>query len=193
MDKPTFEDIVHNHGRFIRGKLLRLGVGPRDLDDLTQDVLHVVARRLADFDPARAPTPQDALRGWLSAICERQASGYRRARHRSAEVFRENAELDRVPGPDRGAEARSLAAERVSLVLSLVDRLEHGRRAVVVAYCLQEIAMPEVAILLGIPFNTAWNRLRLAVRDLRDGFARAAMASPEARPRPRARAASREA
>lgn len=65
------------------------------------------------------------------------------------------------------AEDAMVAAERAALLSALLDRLEPHRRAAVVAYELDGLAMVEVAAAQRIPLNTAWNRLRLGREDLR--------------------------
>ena len=65
------------------------------------------------------------------------------------------------------AEDAMVAAERAALLSALLARLEPRRRAVVVAYELDGLAMVEVAAAQRIPLNTAWNRLRLGREDLR--------------------------
>lgn len=66
--------------------------------------------------------------------------------------------------------------ERAALLATLLARLEPRRRAVVMAYELEGVAMVDVAAAQGIPLNTAWNRLRLGREDLRAAARRAANA-----------------
>lgn len=183
MDKPTFEDIVFAHSGFIHRTLAQLGVRSPDLDDVAQEVLRGVARGLAAFDPALAAAPDDAVTAWLFGICDRQAASYRRTHRRLAALSREIEALPGGPSAEPCAEDRCLSAERVSVLLELIGKLESSRRAVVVAYAMEERPMSEVARSLGVPLNTAWNRLRLGIQDLREAFAARAMAAARARHR----------
>lgn len=172
MEKPTFETIVLEYGPFIRRTLAQLGVASRDLGDVEQEVLRGVNRGLPAFDPELSANPSNALRGWIFAICERQAANHRRARRRRSELLFTNDELDTEPGIGPGSEERLIAEQHRAILLYLLDRLEPHRRAVIVAYELEGIPMADVAAAFAIPVNTAWNRLRLAREDLREAWER---------------------
>jgi RNA polymerase sigma-70 factor (ECF subfamily) len=172
MQKPTFESIVREHGPFIRRTLAQLGVPSADLSDVEQEVLRGISRGLPTFDPELSESPSNALRGWLFAICERQAANHRRARLRRGELLLGNDELDSAPGDGPTSEERLIGAQQRAIVLRLVDELEPQRRAVIVAYELDGIPMAELAAMFAIPVNTAWNRLRLAREALREAWQR---------------------
>src|SRR5947209_5368345 len=94
IEKPTFQRIVRDHASFIRRTLAQLGVCARDLADVEQEVFRGVNRGLPAFDPALAPNPENAVRGWLFGICERQAASHRRQEMRRAEVLYATEDLD---------------------------------------------------------------------------------------------------
>ncbi len=172
-EKPSFERIVAEHGSFVRRTLAQLGVPTRCLADVEQEVYRGVHRGLPTFDPALAPQPEGAVRSWLFGICERQAASQRRSEMRRSEVLVTVDDLDTAQDvPD--TEESLIEAERKALLHRLLDTLEPRRRAVVVAYELEGIPMTEVAAAVGIPVNTAWNRLRLAREDLRTAWGRLA-------------------
>jgi RNA polymerase sigma factor (sigma-70 family) len=172
MDNPTFESIVDEHGPFIRRTLAQLGVASRDLCDVEQEVLRGVNKGLPTFDPELSADPSNALRGWLFVICERQAANHRRARLRRRELLTANDELDGATAGGLDSEERLIAEERRAILMNLLDQLEPLRRAVIVAYELEGIAMADLAAAFAIPLNTAWNRLRLAREDLREAWER---------------------
>jgi RNA polymerase sigma-70 factor (ECF subfamily) len=172
MEKPTFESIVLEHGPFIRRTLAQLGVASADLKDVEQEVLRGIHRGLSVFDPELSESPSNALRGWLFAICERQAANHRRARLRRGELLLGNDELDTSPGSGPSSEERLVAEQHRVILLRLVDKLEPQRRAVLVTYELEGLPMADVAAAFAIPVNTAWNRLRLAREDLREAWKR---------------------
>jgi RNA polymerase sigma factor (sigma-70 family) len=171
VEKPTFERIVEEQSGFIRRTLSQLGVCTRDLEDVYQGVLRGVDKGLAAFDPSLASTPENSVRSWLFGICSRQAASYRRTVRRRAEVLCEAEGLEICDGSP-GAEERWIEAEQRALLAELLASTSADRRAVVVAYKIEETPMDEVARSLRIPVNTAWNRLRLGLRDLRAAWAR---------------------
>lgn len=172
MEKPTFEDIVSQHGRWMRTVLFRMRVGGADLEDVLQHVLFGVARGLPSFEPRWAETPEGALSAWLRAICKRQAASFRREKRRRHELVRETTELDEMDSRSPSPEERLHVCEREVSLRAALDELLPDRRAVIVAYELEGAAMADVAIACGIPVNTAWNRLRLARQDMRAALER---------------------
>jgi len=143
---------------YVWHSLRRLGVRPADLEDLTQEVFLRAFRSFADYDPARP------LRPWLFAIAYRLAADHRQlARHRyevgaetSAGVPIDSA--DTAPGPDAALERRRAQA----LTLQALEAVALDRRAVFVLHELNGHTIPELAVALEIPLNTAYSRLRLA-------------------------------
>ncbi|HXU68008.1 MAG TPA: RNA polymerase sigma factor [Polyangia bacterium] len=149
---------------YVWSTLRRLGVQERDLDDLCHDVFVIVFRNLAVYD-ARRP-----IRPWLFGIAFRVASDYRRsARHR-----REVAGTTReVVCPAPPADEVMLQRERQRLVLRALETLELDRRAVFVMHDIDGHVMPDIAVALGVPLNTAYSRLRLARADFAEAVRRA--------------------
>ena len=124
------------------------------------------------FDPSRSVKSESAVRGWIFGICERQAARSRRSEAKRGELVCCPVELDGAASGAPHAEERMLEQEQLGLLSMLLAGLETHRRAVVVAYELEELPMAEVATLLDIPLNTAWNRLRLGRDDLRAAWRR---------------------
>jgi RNA polymerase sigma-70 factor (ECF subfamily) len=150
---PDFQAVYRAEFSYVWKTLRRLGAPPRDLDDLTHDLFVVVYRRLSDYDATRP------LRPWLFGIAVRVMSDYRR----SARRIREPLETHAEPPPEAPiAEEATVAAEARSLLIQALDSLDLDRRAVFVMHELDELPIPEVAVSLGIPVNTAYSRLRLA-------------------------------
>lgn len=124
------------------------------------------------FDPTLAADPTKAIRSWLYSICERQAANYRRNRLRRRELLTSHLELDETEARELSGEEQLILEERRVALMAALDELEPQRRAVLVAYELEDIPMAEIAIAFSVPINTAWNRLRLAREDLRAAWSR---------------------
>ena len=86
-DSDAWTRLVELYGPLIRGWLVRHGADQKDVDDVVQDVLTVVLRRLPEFERRH----QGAFRGWLRAITANCVREHWR---------REN----RQPGPVGGSE-----------------------------------------------------------------------------------------
>lgn len=155
-----FRAMYDAHVDFVWRNLRRLGVGPSDVDDRTQEVFVVAHRRLATFED-RGHGP----RAWLYQIVLRVASDARRHRRRHPEDPDGGGAGDRqtVEPPQARAIARREAIDRLDRALAQV---EVGRRAVLVLHEIEEMTAPEIAESLGVPLNTVYSRLRVARLEL---------------------------
>ena len=154
MEHAQFAALVRDNIAFIIKALHRFGVPAADLEDVAQEVFHGAYRSLPGDKPSGA-----RIRTWLYRIAYNQSRSFlNRARHgrealESPECFDE-AIVDDEPD----AEQRLIEEEARRLVLALINLVEPNRRAVFVAYQIEEMTMQEVAMLLGIPIGTAWSR-----------------------------------
>jgi RNA polymerase sigma factor (sigma-70 family) len=171
-EKPTFEDVVREHGSFIRRTLSQHGFRAHALEDVEQEVFRGIAKGLPTFEPHLASNPASAMRGWLFGICQNQAASHCRVESRRGEVLCTEEDLPSVRSSAPIAEEILLEAERKTLLHELLAMLEPRRRAVIVAYELEGIPMPDIALGMSIPVNTAWNLRRLAREDLRAAWLR---------------------
>ncbi|MBS2020035.1 MAG: RNA polymerase sigma factor [Deltaproteobacteria bacterium] len=148
-----FEAVFEAELGYVWTSLRRLGVQPRDLEDVAHEVFLKAYGAFASYDPTRP------IRPWLFAFAFRLASDYRRlARHRTSLYGDEDPAADDRPD----AEQALLQRQREELVSRALESLEMDRRAVFVLHELDEQPMPVVAEMLGIPLNTGYSRLRTA-------------------------------
>ncbi len=153
-----FRALFDDYLPYVFHTLRRLGVPPRDLEDMTHEVFLRVHQRRDHYDPARP------VRAWLFGFALRVAAGYRRLsrnRHELLEAGPEQAD-DNPTAVDR-----LVQNENLDLAFAALSSLELDRRAVFILHELDGYAIPEVAKTLGIPLNTAYSRLRLARADFR--------------------------
>ncbi len=155
-----FAEIFRQHARYLWRALLGLGVRAADVDDVCQEVLLVVHRRLPEFDGR-------ALRSWLYAICLRAASEYRRsARVRREVSVAEPPEAELAHGTLEDVQMRDLWRR----LLDGLDRLDEDKRAAFVLYEIEELTVREVADAMGCPLQTAYSRLHAARAHMREYF-----------------------
>ena len=154
---PDFPSMYRSEFSYVWKTLRRLGAPPQDLEDLVHDLFVVVHRHFCDYDPARPVRP------WLFGIAVRVVADFRRSPRSTREILGKIAEpVDSAPTPHErleGAEARAM-------LMKALDGLDLDRRAVFVMHELDELPVPEIAIALAIPLNTAYSRLRLARADV---------------------------
>jgi len=139
---------------------MNLGVPAHEAQDLCQEVLLTVHRKLPDFDG-------QSLRGWLYGICVRMASDYRR----SARVRREV--VSEAP-PDAGIEASQGdeldRKRRLARLLAALELLDEGKRAAFVLHEVEGLTLAEVAEALQTPLQTVYSRIRAAHALIRRAF-----------------------
>ena len=156
---PDFRAVFEAEFSYVFNTLHRLGVRRPDLEDLTHEVFVAVHRALADYDPARP------LRPWLFGIAFRVASDDRRRAHHRREAPGDHAAEAADARPP--ADEVLASAQARQLLLEALDEVELDRRAVLVLHEIDGHSVPEVALALSIPVNTAYSRLRLGLVDLR--------------------------
>ena len=149
---PSFPEIFQQHAQFLWRTLMNLGVPGHEAQDLCQEVMLTVHRKLADFDG-------QSLRGWLYGICVRVASDYRR----SARVRREV--VSDTP-PDQVVEAlqgEALDQKRhLTRLLAALDQLDESKRAAFVLHEIEGLTLTEVSVALQTPLQTVYSRIRAA-------------------------------
>lgn len=158
-----FRAVYRAEFQYVFRSLRRLGVRSADIEDLAHDVFLAVYRRWADYDRARA------LRPWLFGFAYRVASDHRRlSRHRYEMGGVEVEPIDSALLADE-----QLAAEQTrKAVLAALDTMEFDRRAILVMHDLDGHSVPDIALGLSVPLNTAYSRLRLARKDFETAIRR---------------------
>lgn len=147
------EDLVRAHfesaWRFVR----RLGIPEHDVDDVMQEVILVVARKLESISVG-------SEHAFVMSTAYRVASDLRRARGRRSAVdvddLRELA--DALPGPDALTDQHR--ARR--LLEQVLETMPIELRAVFVLYELEGSTMAEIAETLSLAPGTVASRLRRA-------------------------------
>jgi RNA polymerase sigma-70 factor (ECF subfamily) len=135
--------------------LQRLGAGPREVEDLAQEVFVVLHRNWSTLDLSRP------LRPYLFGVAFRVVCAHRRRRAREIP----HPALD---APDAGSSPESLlqSKQSVGLLMAALERVPLPRRAVVVMHDLDGVPIAEVATRMSITRFGAYARLRKARKEL---------------------------
>lgn len=163
VEETEFRAIYQAQFGYVFNSLRRLGVPTRDLEDLAHDTFVTAWRRRDTFEAGRAVRP------WLFGIAFRLASDFRKmARHRH-EVGDDGQDVSsEAPSPDETIDS----AKGRQLVLEALESLDLDRRAVFILHEIDGQPIPEVALALGTPLNTAYSRLRLGRKDFAEAIQR---------------------
>ena len=145
---------MQEHFDFVWRSLRRLGLNQADADDAAQEVFLVASRKLASI---AAGSERSFLFGSALKIAStRRRSLRRRPELADAEV--EDRDEQSAPGPERLTEL-SRARELLQAVL---DDMALELKAPFVLFELEELTVPQIAELLGLPPGTVSSRLRSA-------------------------------
>lgn len=151
--RPTLSAVYEAHFDYLCHTLRRLGVAPRNLEDVAHDVFLIVHRQLSTYDPTRP------IRPWLFGIAYRVARDHKAKASVQREVHSELPERA-ASGP---SQEEALDAERRrELATRALAGLSEDDRAVVILCDIDGASGPDAALVLGIPLNTVYSRLRVA-------------------------------
>jgi RNA polymerase sigma-70 factor (ECF subfamily) len=147
----TFRAFYAEHFAFVWRCLGALGVPAAGQDDAAQEVFVVVHRRLPEF------RGESSVRTWLYGIVRNVSANVRRSQRRKGGLAElQGDEQSEQPDPLRNLETR----EAADFVQRFMSRLDDDKRDLFVLALVEQLSMPEIAPVLGVPLNTAYTRLR---------------------------------
>jgi RNA polymerase sigma-70 factor (ECF subfamily) len=153
--------IYREHFEFVWRSLRRLGAPEHALEDATQDVFLVAARRIDEFEG------RSSVRTWLFGIAMRVVRGQRRT------AWRHRRKVDALAAaPAESPQDPIAQRDAQRLLLALLDQLDDDKRAVYVLAELEGMTVVEIAEGLGTNVNTIYTRLRAARLQLRAAAAK---------------------
>lgn len=153
-DREALEALLRSVQPSLRRYLTGLA-GATDADDLLQDVLVIVARRIGALDDPKL------FRAWAFRIASREAFRHLRKRRLFADRHEDAAQLAELPMPEvRPSE------ERLRELLA-TDTISPASRAVLMLHFEEELSLPEVAAILDIPLGTVKSRLAYGLSSIR--------------------------
>jgi RNA polymerase sigma factor (sigma-70 family) len=154
------EQIFHRHLDAVWRTARDLGVMPRDLEDVVQEVMIVCVRRLADIEPTRE-------RPFLLATTAKLAANYRRGRRRRPADPVESVEdiegqaLDRCLGGDSPAVALEHKRE-LERVQAALEQMTEPQRVAFTLFEIEGLTAREIADQLGLTEPVVFARVQRA-------------------------------
>ena len=169
MDLATFSAIYAREFRYVWMNVRRMGVPPRDVPDVTHDVLFAVFKNLWKYDAERP------FRPWLFGVLIRVTSDHLRLARNHREVLDQVPEtVDPASLPDVTIELR----EQWRIVDEGLRRLDVRRRVILIMHDLDGHTAKDIAQVLGLSLNTVFSRLRSARLLLASAAIRATSEAP---------------
>lgn len=153
--------IVRRHLDAVWRTARDLGVPERDLDDVVQEVMVVVVRRLDAIEAERE-------RAFVLGATARVAANWRRRRRRHPEELTDS--LDDVAGLDvpagraafAGPEQACERSEKLRLLGRALQQMPEPLRVAFTLFELEQLTAKEVAEQLGVPSSVVFSRVRRA-------------------------------
>ena len=133
-------------------------VGADDADDILQDVLVIVSRKLYWLERP------ELFRAWAFRIASRAAFRYLKKRRRWSDASVDESALEDIAAP-----VVDVADNRLTELLDS-PALSPASRAVLVLHFREEMPLAHVAAVLEIPLGTAKSRLAFGLKILRKEF-----------------------
>ena len=150
----SIRTLLSEHHASIWRLLRRFGVPPASVDDATQEVFWIAARRLADITPG-------SEHAFLFGVAIRVAADARRVHQRNRELTGTD-KLDRAQDASPNAEELLDQHRARGLLDDVLDDMPEDLRTAFVLFELEEMEIQEIADLLEIPVGTVGSRLRRA-------------------------------
>lgn len=161
-DRDAFRVLFDHYAPRVKGFLSRQGLDDARAEELAQEVMVVVWRKAASFDPAKA-----SVSTWI----------FRIARNRRIDVFRRDrtAVLDgedpglrppETPDPQEAADA----GQRQGLIARALAQLPAEQQDLIRRAFYDELSHSEIAERTGLALGTVKSRLRLAFAKLRSAL-----------------------
>ena len=153
-DREALEALLRGVQPSLRRYLSGLA-GAAEADDLLQDVLVIVVRRLGTLDDPRL------FRPWAFRIAGREAFRHIKRRRLWQARHEDDAQLDDLPTPVTAPSGELLRA------LLAAGTISPASRAVLCLHFQEDLTLPEVAAILDIPLGTVKSRLGYGLRAIR--------------------------
>jgi RNA polymerase sigma-70 factor (ECF subfamily) len=153
LDIVTFSTIYAREFRYVWTNVRRMGVPPRDLPDVTHDVLFAVFKNLWKYDTERP------FRPWLFGVLMRVTSDHLRLARNHREVLDQLPEtVDPSSLPDVTMEQR----EQWRIIDEGLRQLDVRRRVILIMHDFDGHTARDIARALGLSLDTVFSRLRSA-------------------------------
>ena len=159
-DEGAFDALFYRYRDGIYRLSLAITKDPHAADEIVVDTFARAYRALARLEP------DDTLRPWLYRVAINESYD-RRPRPGATAASLEDAADEVTAAEERSPSALAEREETRRVVLAAVDTLDEKHRTVVVLHYLSELALAEIALIVGSPVGTVKSRLHYALRRLR--------------------------
>jgi RNA polymerase sigma-70 factor (ECF subfamily) len=158
-DEGAFDALFYRYRDGIYRLSLAITKDPHAAEEIVVDTFARAYRALARLEP------DDTLRPWLYRVAINES--YDRRPRVAVASSLDDAADEVAAGEERSPSALAEREEVRRIVLAAIDTLDQKHRTVVVLHYLSELALAEIALVVGSPVGTVKSRLHYALRRLR--------------------------
>lgn len=154
-ETPDFIRIYDEHVDFLWRSAAGLGVPVDAREDVVQEVMLVVHRRLDQFEW------RSSVRTWLFGILYNVVANYRRSQRRKGPSVEIPAE---TPSHEADPQRAAIDREELRFVQRFLEGLADEPRGVFVAFFLERMSAPETAQATGLAIDSVYSCVRTLKR-----------------------------
>lgn len=158
-DREAFAELFAYFGPRIKAIMMKGGADAALAEDLAQDVMMTVWRKVNLYAPERG-----TVSTWIFTIARNARID--RLRKGSSQPYEDIDDMELVSDAPN-AEDETLAGQQAVRVRSALDELPNEQREVIELAYLHDVSQSEIASRLSLPLGTVKSRLRLAYAKLR--------------------------
>ncbi len=157
-DREAFRALFEQFGPRIKALMLKAGADHALAEDLVQDVMMTVWRKVDLYRPDRG-----AVSTWIYTIARNARID--RLRHHSSRPYEDIEDID-LPSDEPDGEAAVHASQQAEKVGEALAELPDDQRQIIELAYLHDLSQSEIADRLSVPLGTVKSRMRLAYRKL---------------------------
>jgi RNA polymerase sigma-70 factor, ECF subfamily len=158
-DRDAFKKLFLHFGPRVKTLMLKAGADQALADDIVQDVMMTVWRKVHLYSPERG-----AVSTWVYTIARNARID--RLRRRSAQPYEDLDGLE-LASEEADGEAETFASQRSECVADAVAGLPDEQRQIIEYAFVQDLSQSEIATRLALPLGTVKSRMRLAYAKLK--------------------------
>ncbi|WP_232830352.1 sigma-70 family RNA polymerase sigma factor [Oceanicella sp. SM1341] len=159
-DRAAFAALFAHFGPRIKALMIRAGADHAQADDLAQDVMLTVWRKIDLYHPARG-----SVQGWIFTIARNARID--RLRRGSARPYEDVEALELASDTPDGEEG-VLSSEICEHVGAAIATLPDDQRTIIEYAYAHDLSQTQIARRLELPLGTVKSRMRLAYGRLKD-------------------------
>lgn len=159
-DRAAFTELFHRYAGRIKAFLIRSGASHGEAEEAAQEVMVVIWRKAAMFNPAKAGAST-----WIYTIARnKRIDLLRRARRPDGLAEEPVLQADPVESP----EANVAASGRDARIREAIQSLPNDQKMVIKLAFFSGLTHAEIATAIEVPLGTVKSRLRLSFAKLRE-------------------------